>query len=363
MKGESMDHTKMQYLQTKNLDVDMSKSEAKTKVIIYYWQNTNLHLGHIACVLKELDGQNRELYISPGIDPSYEQDPNQLQELLEDEIKFFKSNSVVKMELPGSSTTLDQFLEEFPKNAKSNIDEGYSVVSRNCAHLVSKVLSTVYGTKPNLSWWLLPRTVVKDACKLYGCDAGKNLKIVQDLSDIEPTNDSKFTEGIISRISKYQFAKLSVGPMLGTLFGKVQNLYNNGKITYEAIIAFQDAKDDFLRILRSSDINDPEVTKAFTVLAENIAVIGKTLQDDDLKSFKEGASGLSKSIKRVLKDKDLEAYKCCTSAAYELSRIISEDPKLESFREFKLAVKKVANFTKLNSSHSDHKVIDPTFIV
>lgn len=201
------------------------KQQSKVKITVYYWKK-GPGAGHIACEAQEIGGLERRMHISPGYMEQYagglvrqksaELFSNDLENYLEIEMAYWKENPI-KIELPESLVSYDDFLETFSADIESDIKKGYSLFWRNCAHHTSKALTAAYleYNQPLIQLGLLPSKVANSACDILGEEYKEQLKLVKD-----NVNTHSSQESLVGYVSKYQFAK----SVMITTLSKIQTL-------------------------------------------------------------------------------------------------------------------------------------------
>ena len=321
------------------------------KVIVYYWPNANLGVGHITCSVQEVGGKERKIFITPSFlqdlarrDKQVEGLPRLIEERrIKDvekyfplEFQVFNSQNVIKIELPISEVSMDVFVEQFVESANANLTDDYSFFARNYAYLASQVLSVAYPSsysakKTKTKFGSLPSVVASDGCLLLGEDAVKRFSLLSNVGITRDyTAEEKFTIGDVIIITKYQFATEITKWILNELDGGYDTLLDGQQKS--VLKNFKDI------LIKEYPIDDDHITEAFKDLNGYLKGIEKKLLEQYYK-VPERRTFISQAIDML---KILKCY------LYEFIRIFSQDPKLESLQNFKNVVGKIEDLLLSN---------------
>ncbi|EKE01220.1 MAG: hypothetical protein ACD_21C00189G0002 [uncultured bacterium] len=283
----------------------MTPPETKIKVTVYYWPHANNGLGHVACELIQTQPKETSLgYITANANSSS-------VAYLQDEIKTYNSPNVIKIQLPPTTITPNA-LGNILDNISDNLDKKYNLLTRNCAHLTSKVLSLVYGDQishRSPQWIMTPKMIAGHTCLFL--DRGKslreNIECLKALSSTSPIDNQTITSEAVRGISHHEFAKV----MIGTLTQQMKGLTKDNN---ELTTCF----NNFNNAINREPINDQEATKSLTALHKQMAQAEEKLQ-----------GSITSPLQR------LKAH------FYEFVRIFAQDPQLEHLRDFRKAAEQI----------------------
>lgn len=313
----------------------MSKIEVapQVKVTLYYWPIVNIIdtkssgiAGHVACNVQEIGGSGRSLYVSTNFFLEGTSPRKDRSRLLPDIIKSGKimpsdkalslelnifTKDVIKIELPPSKTSFDDFVNTFKESAKNILTEGHDNFTRNCAHLASLVLEAIYGIKHRDDYVLLPKTVALDACSYLDSISNRqkekenNVEKLKDLSgwfgkdktEILPEDEA------VTIISKYRFAS-------AMLYGIPEQIVNI--VEEKDKLEVKKSFEEFIKALGEKKPDDRKVAKEFVHLRKVINIAEKNVEKE-YKSF----------------------FQSLLVRFYALVRIIISDEKLEPLRKLR----------------------------
>lgn len=266
-------------------------AQSQMKITVYFWKK-GPGVGHIACLAEEIGGSERKMYISPGYIGQYSKDVTMavqqnieksstvMNSFLETEMASWHENPI-KINLPNSVMSYDDFLRNFSIAIISDIKKGYSLFLRNCAHHTNKALMVAYPgyRQPSVRFGLLPGAVANSACKLLGGESKKRLKFVKDSIDID-----LFEEDPISYISRFKFAR---SVMFRTLLEIRRILFSGIYVNDDAFLEnFDEILREFITLVNAtSSLNDCKITENFKNLKNCIILTEKKLITENIDGF------------------------------------------------------------------------------
>jgi hypothetical protein len=289
----------------------------KVKVILYYWPHVNSNQGHLACVVEEADGKNRKIHITSGL---FSFRSSSSEKYLMEELKAYDFLNAIKIELPISKVTYDEFEKIEKEIFQTNKSTNKISPAMNSTSWSGIMLKKIYNKIPP-AIPANPRSLATAACNYLDTIEQKQ-NYAERLSSLESesknrtsiiVNNSTQTKEPVCLISKFTFAREMMGVALETIKDALPKEPNS---------VIQSLSNAFMKILNSGGIYDSEITGKFKALNKEIEKIEKTLKVN---------AGFFQELKLWF---------------YGLMHIIAQDPELKNLQQFRQAADETKKYFK-----------------